>query len=268
VTYAEDPKRHVMVEFAFDVVQLAGGAYLPDTYRAYVGFEVAKPLLERAFRETYALELKDLFLDEDLAIGTYRYAISKTIPEMTRVAWHSKQDEIRKVTPAVQQDAFIYTFTLAQYEEAFGTSYRKPGLLSRFLVLVMRLVPKVGPFRALAFTPPTPEAERLFAESFMTAREQFRTLLADSRDGRVTLTNTDFDTGRVESWGQYSLADDTYAELLDRLHDAGTAIPAPLRASLVTHFKTLDAAPPPGGKRDPKRDARIREQLSVLSAAR
>jgi hypothetical protein len=272
VTYVEDPKRHIMVEFAFDVVQLAGGAYLPETYRSYVGFEVAKPLLERAFRETYALELKDLFLNEDLAIGTYRYAISKTIPEMTRVAWRSKQDDIRKVTPTVQRSAFLYTLTRRQYEQAFGTNYRKPGVLARFIVLVMRVVPKIGPFRALAFKAPTPEAERLFADSFMTARERFRALLADSRDGRVTLTNTDFDTGRIETWGQYPLADETYAELLDKLQGDSVQIPPPLRASLVSYFKTFGAAGAPAstadGKPDLKRDARIRQQLAVLSAAR
>ena len=35
VTYVEEPKRHVMVEFAFDVVQVAAGAYLPDSYRRF-----------------------------------------------------------------------------------------------------------------------------------------------------------------------------------------------------------------------------------------
>jgi hypothetical protein len=137
----------------------------------------------------------------------------------------------------------------------------------------MRVVPKIGPFKALAFKPPTPAAERLFADSFMTARERYRTLLADSRDGRVTLTNTDFDTGRVETWGQYSLADETYAELLDKLYgQPSVPIPAPLRASLANYFKTFGSTgtptSQPSARPDPKRDARIRQQLAVLNAAR
>ena len=111
VTYVEEPKRHVMVEFAFDVVQVAAGAYLPDSYRAFIGFEVAKPLLDRTFRETYGVEVKDLFFDTDLTIGTFRWAVSQTIPQMTTIAWRDKEDEIRKVAPAVQRSAFVYSMT-------------------------------------------------------------------------------------------------------------------------------------------------------------
>ena len=42
-------RAHVMVEFSFDVVQAATGRYVPEAYQRFIGFEVAKPLLERAF---------------------------------------------------------------------------------------------------------------------------------------------------------------------------------------------------------------------------
>src|SRR5688572_24510563 len=142
VIYAQDPRRHVMVEFAFDVVQVATGAYLPDGFRAYIGFEVSKSALERALAATYSLTLDDLFADVDLAIGTFRYAVSRTIPEMTRVAWKEKQDEIRKLAPAVEPDAFIYSLTRREYEEAYGTAYRKPGVFARLLGLLVRILPK------------------------------------------------------------------------------------------------------------------------------
>lgn len=51
------------------------------------GFKVATPLLERAFRDTYGLDMKDLFLSEDLAVGTFRHAVAATIPNVTKVAW-------------------------------------------------------------------------------------------------------------------------------------------------------------------------------------
>src|SRR6516164_3762787 len=72
VTYAESPATHVLVEFSFDVVQAASGAYVSDMYRSFIGFEVAKPLLERAFLTTYGLEMNDVFLTEDLAFASYR----------------------------------------------------------------------------------------------------------------------------------------------------------------------------------------------------
>jgi hypothetical protein len=232
-----------MVEFAFDVVQVAGGAYLPDAYRRFIGFEVATPLLERAFRETYGLEVKDVFLNTDLAIGTFRYAVSQTIPQMTRVAWKDKADAIKTVTPLVQRSAFIYTFTRQEYERAFGTGYRKPGLLARVLAAIFKVIPKIGPFRTLAFKAPTPEAERLFAESFKTARERYRTQLTDARNGRIDLANTDFDTGRPAARGEYPLADKTYMELRERLagRDAAT-VPPELRRDLARFFAPAASA--------------------------
>jgi len=242
VTYVEDPKRHVMVEFSFDVVQVAAGAYLPDSYRAFLGFEVSKPLLERAFHETYGLEVKDLFFDTDLAIGTFRWAVSQTIPQMTTIAWRDKEEEIKKVTPTVQRSAFVYTITRQEYEHEYGTMYRKPGLTAKFFATVVKVLPKFGPFKPLAFKAPTPEAERLFAESFRTARQRYRVSLQDARDGRVMLANTNFDTGRASAWGEYSLADKTYRQFLDRLdrhHFAGVS--PDLRSDLLRFFSSRPA---------------------------
>ena len=44
--YVDSPARHVMVEFAFDVLQVAKGAYVTQAYRDRIGLEVAKPSLE------------------------------------------------------------------------------------------------------------------------------------------------------------------------------------------------------------------------------
>src|SRR5262249_26767776 len=158
-TYVEDPKRHISVEFAFDVVQVASGAYLPQAYHDFIGFSVSKPLLERAFRETYGIEMKDVFATEDLAIGTFRYAVGTMIPQMTQVAWEKKRDEIEKLSPHVEQSAFVYTYTRQQYEKDFGTMYQRPGMFARVLVWFVRVLPKIGPFKALAFHTPTAEAE-------------------------------------------------------------------------------------------------------------
>ena len=128
VTYEESPSRHVMVEFAFDVVHVATGKYASDAYHQFIGFEVATPALERAFLATYGLEMKELF-DTDLAIGTYRRAVSSMIPEMTKVAWRDKRDEILKASPQIQQTAFVYTYSQQQYDKEFGTHYITPNSL-------------------------------------------------------------------------------------------------------------------------------------------
>jgi hypothetical protein len=268
VTYAEDPRRHIMVEFAFDVVQVAGGAYLPDAYRSFIGFEVAKPVLERAFTDTYALTLGDLFTNVDLAIGTYRYAVARTIPEMTRVAWEDKQDEIRKVVPQVNRQTFIYAFTRQQYEQTFGTTYRKPGAFARFLGVLFKILPKIGPLAPLAFRAPTPETERLFTDSVRTARDRYRALLTEARDARVQLANTDFDTGRPARWGEYSLADETYVDLLQKLRGrSGATLPIALRADLVRFFESARSATPRDTK-ERKRLAEVREALDAIQNAK
>jgi hypothetical protein len=265
VIYAEDPRRHVMVEFAFDVVQVATGAYLPDAFRAYIGFEVAKPALERAFLATYGIEVKDLFANVDLAIGTFRYAVSQTIPEMTRVAWKEKQDEIRKLAPAVQPNAFIYTLTRRDYEQAYGTGYRKPGFFARVLGWVVRVLPKIGPLSALAFEVPTPEAERLFTESFRGSRDRYRAMIADARDGQVTLANTDFDRGQPPRAGENATADETYVELLETLAARGfSGAPPALRTDIAAYFKNLDEAAAKD-KKLRKRAPDVRAQLAKLA---
>jgi hypothetical protein len=49
------------VEFVFDVDQVAAGRYAPSAYHEVIGFEVSKPLLERAFLKTYSIELSSVF---------------------------------------------------------------------------------------------------------------------------------------------------------------------------------------------------------------
>lgn len=266
VTYVEDPKRHIMVEFAFDVVQVANGAYLPQAYHDFIGFEVATDLMERAFRETYSLEMKDVFASEDLAVGTFRYAVGKTIPQMTQVAWEKKRDEIERLSPHVQRSAFVYTLTRQEYQKDFGTAYKRPGIFARFFVWVVRVMPKVGPFKALAFKTPTPEAEQLFIDSFKTSRERYRAALDTVRRNRLDLRNTDFDTGEPTRRGEYELADDTYAELLSRLSSQkDVAVPQAVRADIMRFYGTVDPSTA-RDKHERKDLQKIQQDLARLNA--
>jgi hypothetical protein len=267
VTYVQSPKNHVLVEFAFDVVQVAAGAYAPEAYHSYIGFKVAKPALERAFHDTYGIEMKDVFFNEDLAIATYRHAVGTTIPGMTKVAWAKKRDQIVKVTPGMQRQKFVFNLPRKQYDKEFGSDYAKPHGFARFLGGVYKLVPKIGPFRSLGFSVPTPEAERLFLESFVSTSERFRHSLDALRAGRLHLPNTNFDTGQPTARGEYSLADVTYDELLDKLADRRFAdVPEALGANIVAYYGAAD--PLPGAIRDQqKRSTRIRLQVASLRAS-
>jgi hypothetical protein len=266
VTYVQSPKSHVLVEFSFDVVQVAAGAYAPEAYHSHIGFKVAKPALERAFRDTYGIEMKNVSFSEDLAIATYRHAVGTTILEMTKVAWSKKRDQIMRVTPGMQRKKFVFKLSRKQYDEQFGSDYAKPHGFAGFIAVVYNLVPKIGPFRSLSFSVPTPEAERLFLESFTSTREHFRQSLDALQDGRLRLPNTDFDTGQPTARGEYSLADVTYDELLDKLADRGFAdVPEALSANMVAYYGAAD--PLPGAPPDQlKRATKSRLQLALLKA--
>src|SRR5579863_4051773 len=127
VTYEDDPAAHLKTEFGFDVLEVAHGNYAPQAYHDFIGFKVAKPLLERAFEDTYAIPMKNVFKDLDLALGTYRRTISNLIPTMTKVAWDAKKDEIGKTAPGITRRRFVYNLRRASYEKEWGQSYEKPG---------------------------------------------------------------------------------------------------------------------------------------------
>jgi hypothetical protein len=220
VPYAEAPKEHLLVEFAFDVLLVAHGGYQLQAYHDFIGFKVAMPLLERAFHETYGLEMKDLFLSESLAVGTFRHAVATTIPNVTKVAWQKKHDQIQKTTPGAVQEKFVMTLPRVAYEKEYGTDYMKPHGFARILGWLYALVPKIGPLRPLSFKVPTPEAEKLFLDSLTRTRERYRVELEALRAGRLALANIDLDTGQRSARGEYPLADATTTDLQKHLEAA------------------------------------------------
>jgi hypothetical protein len=249
VTYAEDPSSHIKLEFGFDVLQVARGRYAPEAYHDFIGFKVSKDVLARAFKRTYGLELKDVFGNLDLAIGTFRRTVSSIIPEMTKVAWEMKKDEIEKASPGITREKFVYNLSRAGYEKEWGKEYEKPGFFSKSMAYFFRVMPKVGPLKAFAFRAPTPEAERMFMESFNATLDRYRALLGSARAGALKLDNTDFDTGRLTRAGEYALADEAYAKFVMKLADKKfEGVTPDVRENILAFFSNLDA--PIAVKRD------------------
>jgi len=237
VTYADDPKAHIRVEFGFDVAQVAKQRFPPDSYHNFIGFEVCQPLLERAFRETYGLELKDIFKNVHLAIGSYRYAISKTIPGFTRAALATHRAELTREVPDFNRRKFVYRLKRAQYEQAWGRDYQRPGFGARFLAFLFRLLPKVGPLKAANFKAPTPRTEDLYFKSMNQTIDRYRAELRELQENKLDLPNRDFDTGRTTRPCEYDLTDDTYAVLLHKLAGKHFRTVTPeLRANVLAFY--------------------------------
>jgi hypothetical protein len=217
VTYAEDPKAHIQTEFGFDMVQVAKNRYTSDRYHDFIGFEISKPLLERAFQETYGLTLKDVLGDEDLAIGSFRRAVSRFIPAMTRAALLNRRADIVRETPNFQEKKFLYRVSRSKYEKEWGKGYRRPGFGSRILAFFLRIIPKRGPATALDFKIPTTKTEDMYIKSMNDTMDNYHALLRQVTRNDLKFPDTDFDTGRQTQPAEYSLADQTYAHLLNDL---------------------------------------------------
>jgi hypothetical protein len=242
VTYEDNPKAHIRTEFGFDVTQVAKNRYTSDRYHDFIGFEISKPVLERAFLDTYGVPLSDLITNEDLAFGTFRRAIGNVIPEMTRVALIARRKEIVAETPNFREREFRYYLSRADYQKEWGKSYQRPGFGTRVLAFFLRLVPKIGPFKALDFKIPTQQTEDLYIASVDRTAEDYKKLLVEEMGGTPRLANTDFDTGYDTRAGEYALSDKAYARLLDQLagHNFDQITPD-LRANILGFYSDPNA---------------------------
>jgi len=262
VTYEDDPKAHIRTEFGFDMVQVAKNRYTSDRYHDFIGFNIAKAPLERAFLETYGLPLQQVMPDEDLAIGTFRRSVSKIIPEMTRVALISRRKEIVRDTPNFHEKEFLYHLSRTGYQKEWGNGYRRPGFGARVLAVLLKIVPKVGPFKAVAFQIPTTQTEDLYIKSIDKTVDNYGALLREQRAGKLNLADMDCDTGRPTKPGEYSLADKTYARLLGDLVKSDFSQVSPeLRQNILSFFADHGAL-----QADQKTWRAVSQELEMLKA--
>jgi hypothetical protein len=217
VRYAQDTTAHLKTEFGFDTLQVAKNRYASDKYHDFIGFKVAQPLLERTFPVVYGLQLKDVLAHEDLAIGSYRFSVSQLIPQMTKVALQTHQKDLMRETPNFAKSKFLYRLSRSDYERQWGKTYSKPGFGTRVLSVLLKYIPKVGPFKGMGFDNPTPKTEDLYIKSINATVDQYRVYLKEVGAGVLVLPNCDLDDGNSTAVFEYSLADAAYADLLAKL---------------------------------------------------
>ncbi len=254
-TYEDNPGDHLKAEFSFDVAEVAEHNFAPQSYHDFIGFEISKPLLERAFLKTYGVALKDVASTVDLSLASYRHSVASVIPEMTKVAWEEKNKELMQASPGLTRRKFVYALERSSYEKEWGSDYGKPGPWARFLAFLFRILPKVGPLKALTFHAPTPATQKLFMESFVKSLKLYQEQLASIRThAAFTLVNTNFDTGEPSKFGAYRMADDACGKLLIKLKEHRfDGVDADLRRNLLEYYG--NAAPA---------DAKAAEALALL----
>jgi hypothetical protein len=273
ITYEEAPIQHTQLEFAFDVVQLAAGRYRTAEYQRNIGFKVSKPVLERAFKQTYGLELGNVVFNVDLAIESFRFAVRQLIPIASRAAWQSQRKEIRRLSPRARRREYVYHQSEKEYRKLYGTSYETPGTGARILSYFVRVLPKIGPLRPFAFKLPTPEAQELFKASFHNVQVRYCQLAeAEPQDtavaGTQPLPNADFDTGKPTKLGEYELTDEAYGEWLRQLADKKfEGLTRPVQQNILAFFDTSVKPPLDEDEKEAntrKKTLEALEQLRVM----
>jgi hypothetical protein len=262
ITYEDNSTAHGQVEFAFDVDQVAEGHYAPKAYHDFIGFEVSKAVLERAFVKTYSIQMSSVFRSVDLAIGSYRHAVSTVIPRTTKVAWHLKRGQIQNSDPSETRKKFVYNISSSGYRKDWGGVYETPGFFARLKAFFLRLLPKVGPLSALGFHPPTPAVEQLYMHSFNETLDHYRQLLLAQQQDRLQLPNANFDTGEMTEPGTYRLMDKSYAELLGRMNDKQAS--DALRQNILDFY--ADLGKPFATKKNSKEWENLLRELQTLKA--
>ncbi|MGA8299588.1 MAG: zinc dependent phospholipase C family protein [Terriglobales bacterium] len=266
VRYAQDKTAHLKIEFGFDTVQVAKNRYASQQYHDFIGFQVSKPLLERAFPVVYGMELKDVLTHEDLSVGSYRFAVSRLIPRMTQVALQTHKKDLMHERPDFAKREFLYRLSRSGYEKEWGKDYTKPGLGTRILSTLLRYMPRIGPFKGLGFKNPTPQTEDLYFKSINLTVDQYRAFLEEVRAGMLVLPNRDLDTGNTTKAAEYSLTDDTYAVLLAQLSERKFDKTSPeLRANILDFYSELSL--PIETKKDGARWQAVLIQLDQLKSA-
>jgi hypothetical protein len=257
-TYEDNPGDHLKAEFSFDVAEVAEHHFAPQGYHDFIGFEISKPLLERAFLKTYGVPLRDVASTVDLSLASYRHSVASVIPEMTKVAWQEKNKELMQASPGLTKRKFVYALDRSSYEKEWGTDYGKPGPWARFLAFLFEIIPKVGPLRALTFHAPTPATQKLFMNSFTKSLKLYQEQLASIKAHEAfTLANANFDTGEPSKAGAYRMADEACGKLLIKLNEHRfDGVDADLRRNLLEYYGS--AAPA---------DARAAEALTSLRSS-
>jgi hypothetical protein len=240
VRYGQDTTAHLKIEFGFDTLHVAKNRYASEQYHAFIGFKVAQPLLARTFPIVYGLQLKQVLAHEDLAVGSYRFSVSRLIPQMTKVALRTHKKELMLEMPGFAKKKFLYRLSRSDYERNWGKTYTKPDFGTRALTVVLRFVPKIGPLKGMGFDNPTAKTEDLYLKSINATVDRYRVLVEEVRAGTVVLPNYDLDDGNAPAVTEYTLADRAYGDLLSKLaaHKFDGVTPQ-LRDNIVTFYSGL-----------------------------
>jgi hypothetical protein len=265
INYAEDPHAHVQTEFAFDVNQLSKRRFAPSEYMKFVGLEVPRDLLRKAFFETYGLNLPDIIGTKETSIRIYRYAVRRFLPNIARAETLLNKKHFPEDVPSPDLDDLRKDLIQASADNNWEAYRKQPGFTSHLYAGFIFILPKVGTLKMLSIKGPTAQTEDLYIKSMNRSIKSMRFVLAHYDSIERYLPNRDLDTGLVVKPGGYPLTDRTYAELLAMItKHPEKVVPNQLKHDLIAYY--ADPAAPILTKKDSKKWEQVQENLKTLEA--
>ncbi len=264
INYAENPHAHVQTEFAFDINQLSKGRFAPSAYLKHVGLEVPRPLLRKAFFETYGLNLPDIIGSKETSIRVYRKGVRSFIPNIARAETLLHKKSFPQDIPSPDLDTLRVDALQASADNNWDAYRKQPGFTSHLYAGFIYILPKVGTLKMLAIKGPTQQTEDLYIKSLNRSIKSLRFVLAHFDRIEYYLPNRDLDTGAIVKPGGYPLTDMTYAELLEMItKNPDKVIPIQLKHDLIAYYADPEA--PIITKKDPEKWAKVQEDLKILT---
>ena len=138
---------------------------------------------------------------------------------------------------------FVYIMHRSSYEREWGKRLEEPNWFEKFLAILLKIIPPIGPLADLRLRIPTPQVEQLFMASFDKATKQYADVLNEVDHKDLVLPDKNYDVGVITPAGVYRLNDDTQAFWLHKLAEKQFAgVTRQIRLELL-HFYSDPNAP-------------------------
>jgi Zinc dependent phospholipase C len=263
INYAENPHAHVQTEFAFDINQLSKRRFAPYDYLKFVGLEVPRPLLRKAFFETYGLNLPDIIGTKETSIRVYRYAVRRFLPNIAAAETILHKKNFPADLPGPDLDDLRNDLIQASADNNWEAYRKTPGFGIHLYAGFIYILPKVGTLKMLAIKGPNQQTEGLYVKSLNRSIKSMRLVLTNFDRIDHYISNRDLDTGQVVKPGGYPLTDKTYATLLAMITSKPTnVVPTELKHDLIEYY--ADPQSPIITKKDPEKWSKVQANLKTL----
>lgn len=222
VTYGESPHGHIRTEFAFDVDELTEQTFAPPAYLQAIGFQVPRKFLERAFKNIYGFDVHEILGNASArpALRSYRTSVRSFIPAFAQAEVVLHRHQFPPHPDSEDYRVFAERVARTNYERRWKHAFKGPGVKAHLLAILVFIVPKIGAASDLAIRIPTRDTEEWYLHSVNLTVDTFHETLDKLRadpHSPFALPNIDLDTGNRVRRGDYPLADQTYARLLERI---------------------------------------------------